>query len=392
MAIVSVPKPAFMNSDELNIFEQTVIRFLEQNAGAQETAKWRRDGYVDREVWKKAGAAGLLGLSVPDDYGGGGGDFRHEVIVMQQLGLQHALNFAIPLHNAVIAPYLVQYGSEEQKQRWLPGVCSGDTILSVAMTEPSAGSDLQGMRTTARRDGDHYVINGQKTFISNGLQSSIVLIAAKTDASAGARGISLFVVEVDAVQGFERGRLLHKLGQEGRDTTELFFSDMRVPAANLLGGVEGRGFGMLMEKLPQERLVIAWQAMAMIEAALEATVSYVRERQAFGKQIMDFQNTQFTLADLKTQATVAKVFMIHCTELLLAGKLDAATASMAKLSVTEAQGRIIDQCLQLFGGYGYMLEYPIAQAYIDSRVRRIAGGSSEIMREIIGRDIFDKKK
>ncbi len=387
MAIVSVPKPAFMNSDELNIFEQTVIRFLEQNAGAQETAKWRRDGYVDREVWKKAGAAGLLGLSVPDDYGGGGGDFRHEVIVMQQLGLQHALNFAIPLHNAVIAPYLVQYGSEEQKQRWLPGVCSGDTILSVAMTEPSAGSDLQGMRTTARRDGDHYVINGQKTFISNGLQSSIVLIAAKTDASAGARGISLFVVEVDAVQGFERGRLLHKLGQEGRDTTELFFSDMRVPAANLLGGVEGRGFGMLMEKLPQERLVIAWQAMAMIEAALEATVSYVRERQAFGKQIMDFQNTQFTLADLKTQATVAKVFMIHCTELLLAGKLDAATASMAKLSVTEAQGRIIDQCLQLFGGYGYMLEYPIAEMYKDARGYRIYGGTSEIMKLLIARSL-----
>jgi acyl-CoA dehydrogenase len=254
------------------------------------------------------------------------------------------------------------------------------------MTEPSAGSDLQGMRTTARREGDVYILNGQKTFISNGKQASLVIVAAKTDASAGARGISLFVVEPDKAAGFERGRLLHKLGQEGRDTTELFFHDMAVPVENRLGE-EGRGFAMLMEKLPQERLVIAWQAMAMMESALELTVAYTRERKAFGKPLFDQQNTQFVLAGLKTQAATAKAFLYYCTEQLLAGTLDAATASMAKLAVTEAQGRVIDECLQLFGGYGYMLEYPIAEMYKDARGYRIYGGTSEIMKLLIARSL-----
>ncbi|HET8880876.1 MAG TPA: acyl-CoA dehydrogenase family protein [Solimonas sp.] len=387
MSVLSLAKPAFMQIDELNIFERAVARFLDVHATPADTARWRADGAVPPALWRQAGDAGLLGVSVPAEYGGAGVDFRYDVIVMEQLGYKHALNFAVPLHNAVIVPYLVQYGSDAQKRQWLPKAVSGEAILAVAMTEPSAGSDLQGMRTTARRDGDRYLINGQKTFISNGLQASIILVAAKTDAGAGARGISLFVVETDKVEGFERGRLLHKLGQEGRDTTELFFRDVAVPADNLLGGVEGRGFAMLMEKLPQERMVIAWQAMAMMEAALDMTVRYAHERKVFGKPLFEMQNTQFVLADLKTQAALAKTFLYYCTEQLLAGTLDAATASMAKLAVTETQGRVIDQCLQLHGGYGYMLEYPIAEMYKDARGYRIYGGTSEIMKLLIARSL-----
>lgn len=381
-----IKKPAFMQDDELGMFESLVGRFLDDHAKPQQTASWRAEGAVAKSVWRSAGAAGLLGLCVPVEYGGAGADFRYEIVLMEQLGYRHALNLAIPLHNAVIAPYLVQYGSQEQKQRWLPGAVTGETILAVAMTEPAAGSDLQGMRTTARRDGDRYIINGQKTFISNGLQASVVLVAAKTDAGAGSRGISLFVVDTREVEGFERGRLLHKLGQEGRDTTELFFRDMAVPAGNLLGS-EGNGFKMLMEKLPQERLVIAWQAMAMMEAALDLTIRYTRERKVFGKPLFELQNTQFKLAELKTQAAVSKAFLYYCTGQLLAGTLDAATASMAKLAVTEAQGRVIDECLQLHGGYGYMLEYPIAEMYKDARGYRIYGGASEIMKLLIARSL-----
>jgi acyl-CoA dehydrogenase len=255
------------------------------------------------------------------------------------------------------------------------------------MSEPGAGSDLKGLKTSARRDGDHYVLNGQKTFISNGLHASLIVVAAKTDPAAGAKGISLFVVETESVTGFARGRLLNKMGQEGRDTTELFFTDMYVPAANLLGGVEGQGFRMLMQKLPQERLVIAWQAMGMIEAALIATLDYVRLRHVFGKPLLDIQNTQFKLAECKTQATVAKAFLYNCTERLLEGTLDSATASMAKYWITEAQSRIIDECLQLFGGYGYMLEYPIAEMYKDARAYRIYGGANEIMKLLIARSL-----
>ena len=385
MPVLNVARPPVMDTEELRIFQETADRFLDEHASSADTARWRIDGVVNKETWLKAGSAGLLGLSIPEIYGGAGADFRYEAVLIERLGVKHALNFALPLHNAVVAPYIVQYGSEEQKQRWLPGAVTGETILAVAMTEPTAGSDLQGMRTTARRDGNHYVINGQKTFISNGLLSSLIIVAAKTDGSAGAKGISLFVVETEKADGFSRGRVLDKLGQEGRDTSELFFSDMRVPADNLLGGVEGRGFTMLMEKLPQERLVIAWQAMGMIEAALDVTLAYVRERRAFGRAVIDFQNTQFKLAECKTQATIAKVFLYHCTERLLAGTLDAATASMAKYWITEAQAKIIDECLQLFGGYGYMLEYPIAEMYKDARGYRIYGGTNEIMKLLIAR-------
>lgn len=376
-----------MDTDELRMLQDAADRFLDDHASAAASAKWREQGYVDRETWSAAAEAGLLGVGIPEAYGGAGADFRYDALLIERLGIKHALNFALPLHNAVVAPYIVDYANEEQKQRWLPGAVSGENILAVAMSEPGAGSDLQAMRTTARREGDSYVINGQKTFISNGYHANIIVVAAKTDVAAGAKGISLFVVETEKVEGFERGRLLDKLGQEGRDTAELFFSDMRVPAENLLGGSEGQGFRMLMSKLPQERLVIAWQAMGMIEAALALTVDYVKQRQAFGKTLFDLQNTQFKLAECKTQATVAKTFLYHCTEKLLKGELDASTASMAKYWITEAQGKIIDECLQLFGGYGYILEYPIAEMYKDARAFRIYGGANEIMKLLIARSL-----
>jgi acyl-CoA dehydrogenase len=387
MTAIDIPRPAFMDFEELRIFEGIVDRFLDEHASPPETARWRSDGAVHQDVWLKAGEAGLLGVSIPEAYGGAGADFRYEALLIERMGLKHALNFAIPLHNAVVAPYLVQYATEDQKRCWLPDVVTGKAILAIAMTEPGSGSDVQAMKTTARRDGGYYVVNGQKTFISNGLHASLIIVAAKTDAAAGARGISLFVVDTAKVEGFSRGRLLKKLGQEGRDTTELFFNDMRVPAEHLLGGVEGRGFAMLMNKLPQERMVIAWQAMGMIEAALGVTLAYVHERRAFGSPVIEFQNTQFVLAECKTQATIAKVFLYHCTEQLLAGRLDAVTASMAKYWITEAQAKIVDSCLQLFGGYGYMLEYPISEMYKDARGYRIYGGSNEIMKLIIARSL-----
>jgi acyl-CoA dehydrogenase len=387
MTALDVARPPFMDSDELRIFEGAVDRFLDEHATPNDTARWRHEGAVDKEVWLKAGKAGILGVSIPEAYGGAGADFRYEALLIERMGLKHALNFALPLHNAVVAPYLVHYADEEQKRRWLPGVITGETILAIAMTEPGSGSDVQAMKTNARRDGGYYVINGQKTFISNGLHASLIVIAAKTDATAGAKGISLFAVETHKAEGFSRGRLLKKLGQEGRDTTELFFTDMRIPAENLLGGVEGRGFSMLMNKLPQERMVIAWQAMGMIEAALAVTLAYVHERHAFGAPLIEFQNTQFKLAECKTEATIAKVFLYHCTQQLLAGTLDAATASMAKYWITETQARIIDVCLQFFGGYGYMLEYPIAEMYKDARGYQIYGGSNEIMKRIIARSL-----
>ncbi|MES2272284.1 MAG: acyl-CoA dehydrogenase family protein [Pseudomonadota bacterium] len=387
MAAFDLPRPAFMGDEEIGMFESMVDRFFDENADAVARQRWRDQGFVEQDVWRKAGAAGILGVSIPEAYGGSGLDFRYDALVMERQGIKHALNFAFSLHTTVVAPYIYNYATPEQCNRWLPGVISGDTLLAVAMTEPGAGSDLQGMRTSARRDGDHYVINGQKTFISNGHACGLVVVAAKTDPAAGAKGISLFAVEVDKTEGFERGRLLHKLGQEGRDTAEIFFNDMRVPTENLLGGVEGRGFGMLMEQLPKERLVIAWQAMGMIEAALELTVAHTKDRRMFNGTLFDQQNTKFKLAECKTKATVAKAFLYHCTEQLLQKKLDASTASMAKLFVTETQAFVIDECLQLFGGYGYMLEYPIAEMYKDARAFRIYGGASEIMKLLIARSI-----
>ncbi len=387
MSVLQLKKPAFLDNDELAMLETMTGRFIERHATDQDVQRWRENGTVDRDLWLKAGEAGLLGVSIPAEYGGGGGDFRHEVVLMEQLGLRGVQGFALPLHNAVVAPYITSYGTEEQKKKWLPKVASGETVLAVAMTEPGAGSDLQGIKASARRDGGHYVINGQKTFITNGLHASLVIVACKTSRDAGAKGVSLIVVETDRVEGFERGRLLDKLGQEGRDTTELFFNDVRVPAENLLGGAEGVGFEQLMQKLPQERLVIAWQSMASMERALAVTLDYVKQRKAFGKRIIDFQNSQFKLAECKTEATIAKVFLHHCTERLLEGTLDTATASMAKYWISEACGKLVDECLQLHGGYGYMLEYSIAQLYKDVRINRIYGGANEIMKLLIARSL-----
>lgn len=387
MGVLDVAKPAFMAEEDIAIFHDAVGKFFDEHAPEAVVATWRKNHVVDRDMWTKSGAAGLLGLSIPEEYGGAGGDYRHEVVLMEQLGLKGVDGFGISLHNAIVMPYILEYGSEEQKQRWLPRLATGELVGAIAMTEPGAGSDLQGIKTTAKLVGNQYVINGSKTFITNGQTANLIIVVVKTDPEAGARGTSLIIVETDGADGFERGRNLDKLGHEAQDTSELFFNDVKVPTENLLGGDEGRGFFQLMGQLPQERLNIAVQGMATIERALELTIAYVKERKAFGKAIIDFQNTQFVLAECKTEATVARVFTNHCIEQHLAGKLDASTASMAKYWVSDLENKIVDRCLQLFGGYGFMNEYPIARMYRDSRVQRIYGGTNEVMKILIARTL-----
>ncbi len=371
---------------ELTLFRETVRRFFATEVVPHITA-WRKAGMVAREAWRRAGAAGLLCASMPAEFGGGGGNFRHEAILIEELAAIGFGDFAISLHNAIIAPYLLHYGTETQKHRWLPRMASGDMVAAIAMTEPDAGSDLQAIRTTARRVGDTYVLNGQKTFISNGQLADLVIVAVKTRIDAGAKGISLIAVETQDAPGFRRGRNLEKIGKHAQDTSELFFDDVVVPAENLLGGEPDRGFAQLMQQLPQERLVIAVGAVAAMEAALAETIAYVRSRRAFGKTLMEFQNTRFVLAEAKTTTQVARVFVDDCIARLLAGTLDVGTAAMAKYWTSEMQGKVIDSCLQLFGGYGFMAEYPIAQRYTDARVQRIYGGSNEIMKELIARGL-----
>jgi acyl-CoA dehydrogenase len=387
MPVLDVERPACMAEEDLNIFRDAVGRFFDEHATQEDNARWRANGVVDRDLWTKAGAAGLLCLSMPEEYGGAGGDYRHEVIFIEAMYGRGVDGFGASLHNAIVAPYILHYGTEEQKRRWLPRMATGELVGGIAMTEPGAGSDLQGVRTVARRDGDSFVINGQKTFITNGQTANLICVVCKTDVAQGARGVSLIFVETDHAAGFERGRNLHKLGLEAQDTSELFFNDMRVPAENLLGGDEGQGFFQLMNQLPQERLNIAVQGIATIERALGETIAYVKQRKAFGKALIDFQNTQFKLAECKTEATVARVFVNWQIEQHLAGKLDAAKASMAKYWVTDLENKIIDECLQLFGGYGFMDEYPISRMYRDSRVQRIYGGTNEIMKVLISRTL-----
>ena len=383
---LEVPKAKWRDDEELDIFSDAVAQFMEKECKPH-VEKWRENGIVDRDVWYKAGEMGLLVPSCPEEYGGVGGDFRHDAIIIEQLEWQGIAGFGIGLHNAIVAPYLISYGSEEQKQRLLPKMLSGELVTAIAMTEPGAGSDLQNIKTTAKKDGNGYVINGSKTFITNGQTANLVFVCAKTDPTLGAKGISIFMVETDEVEGFERGRNLKKIGQPAADTSELFFNDVKVPASALLGPEEGQGFIQLMQKLPQERHMIGLQGMGMIERALTETIAYVKQRKAFGGTIMDFQNTQFKLAECKTEATVAKVFMDHCTELLLQDKLDAATASMSKYWVSDLQCKIIDECLQLHGGWGYMDEYPIGQMHQDARVQRIYGGANEVMKMLIARTL-----
>lgn len=382
---LNVPPPAWM-SEELALFDDAVGRFM---AGELEPLadQWEEAGIVERETWLRCGEQGLLLASAPEAYGGGDGSFAHEAVIIEQSGRRGLDAINLCVQSAIIAPYITQYGSEAQKQAWLPALARGEIIASIAMTEPGAGSDLQGMRATYRADGDDYVINGQKIFITNGILADLVLVACKAAGSDGAKGISLIFVEPAKVEGFRRGRKLDKIGLRGQDTAELFFDEVRVPRANLLGVSEGQGFYQMMDKLAQERLVVALQSMAMIERALALTLEHVRERKAFGKRVLDFQAVQFQLAEWKTQATVAKVFCHHCVEQHLQARLDATTASMAKYWLSELQGQIVDGCLQLFGGYGYMNEYPIARMYRDARVSRIYGGTNEIMKLLIARSL-----
>jgi len=383
--VLNAGTPAWMN-DELTMLDDAFARFLEREI-APDYEAWVEAGCVTRAAWEKTGAGGFLCSGMPEEYGAAGGTFAHESVIIRRLGLAGFDHFGIALHSAIVAPYIKHYGSQEQKERWLPKLASGEMIGAIAMTEPGAGSDLQAIRTSAVRDGNHYRISGAKTFITNGQLANLIIVVAKTDPAAGSKGVSLFVLETEGAEGFRRGRNLDKLGFKGNDTSELFFDDVRVPADALIGPEEGRGFYQLMEQLPQERLLVAVQAMAAIERALTLTLDYVKERQAFGKRVLDFQNTQFKLAELKTEATIGQVFVNDCIARHVAGELDGTTASMAKYWTTDLQSKVMDECLQFFGGYGYMNEYPISRLYADARVQRIYAGTNEIMKVLIARSL-----
>jgi acyl-CoA dehydrogenase len=374
-----------MLAEELSLTRQTARRFVEREV-VPHCEDWRAQGRVDPAAWRAAGAAGLLCASVPQAYGGIGGDFRHEVVIIEELARVAFLDFAIPLHNGIVAPYLVQYGTEAQKRRWLPRLATGELIGAIAMTEPDAGSDLRAMTTRARLDGDHYVLSGQKTFITNGQIGNLICVAAKTDPTLGGKGISLLMLETERAEGFRRGRALKKVGMTAQDTSELFFDDVRVPVENRLGA-EGEGFAMLTGQLPQERLIIAVQAIATIETALAHTIGYVKERKAFNKHLIDFQNTRFRLAEAKSEAEIARVYVDQCVARLVEGELDGASAAIAKWWVTDRLGSILDLCVQLHGGNGYMLEYPVARMWADARAYKIYGGTNEIMKELIARTL-----
>jgi alkylation response protein AidB-like acyl-CoA dehydrogenase len=387
MSVLDVPAPAFMQDPDIQTFADSVARFFEREAPAERVAGWRAAGQVEREFWRQAGQAGLLGVSVPVEYGGAGGDFRHDIVLIEQCQRKGVDGFAVGLHNVIITPYVQAHGTEEQRRRWLPRLVSGERVTAIAMSEPGAGSDLGAIRTTAVRDGGGYRINGSKTFISNGQIADFVVVVAKTDPSAAHKGVSLLVVETDEAKGFARGKKLDKIGHNAQDTSELFFNDVWVPAENLLGMEEGKGFYQLMAELPRERLIMAISGVVSMEIALETTIEYVKSRKAFGQRVIDFQNTQFKLAECKAQATVAKVFVNDCIDKVLQGKLDGTTSAIAKLWVTDTECRVIDECLQLHGGYGYVNEYPIAQLFRNSRVQRIYGGTNEIMKVLIARTL-----
>lgn len=375
--------------EELHIMRAAVRKFIEKEF-VPHTDKWEKQGFVDRDAWFKAGQAGILCASIPEQYGGGGGNFKHEMVLVEELSYANVTGFGNSVHSGIVAHYINAYGTDEQKDNWLPKMASGELVTAIAMTEPGTGSDLQAVSTTAIKQGDHYLLNGQKTFLTNGQTAELICVVAKTDPSEGGKGISLIMLETANVEGdggFSRGRNLDKLGLKAQDTSEIFFTDVKVPAENLLGGVEGKGFIQLMQQLPQERVIIAAGACAAIEKALRLTAEYVKERKAFGKRILDFQNTQFKLAERFTEAKIARVFVDDCAMKLAEGKLDDATASMAKWWTTQKQCEIVDECLQFFGGYGYMMEYPIAKMYADSRIQKIYGGSNEIMKLLIAREI-----
>lgn len=379
-----IPRQRTVLTAEHEMFRTQVRRFVEREI-APHHREWERVGLVPREVWRKAGEQGLLCTMLPEEYGGAGGDFGHAAVVLEELARVNASGVAFQLHSDIVVPYFSTYASEARKREWLPKMASGEMITAIAMTEPGMGSDLKAVRTSARRDGDHWVINGQKTFISSGQNCGIVIVVCKTDPEAGRRGISLIAVE-EGTPGFTKGRNLEKIGMHAQDTSELFFEDVRVPLDNLLG-VENRGFYQLMHQLPQERLIIAVRAATSMETMLEKTIAYARERQVFGQAVFDFQTHRFTLASAKAEIGMYRVYLDDCLGRHMRGELSAEEAAAAKLLGTEMQNRLLDAFLQIHGGYGYMAEYEIGRAWADARVGRIYGGSSEVMKEIIARTL-----
>ncbi|HMS80464.1 MAG TPA: acyl-CoA dehydrogenase family protein [Burkholderiaceae bacterium] len=379
---MTFPRSVFREDHEQ--LRETVRRFLERECLPRQ-AQWDRDGRVDRETWLKAGREGLLCTTLDPEWGGAGGDFGHSAVIVEELARSGVSGLGFGLHSDIVAPYIARLGTTEQKRRWLPSCARGETLLAIAMSEPGAGSDLKAIRTTARRDGDHYVIDGAKTFISNGLNCDLVVVVAKTDPEAGAKGVSLILVEADR-PGFRKGRKLEKMGQEAADTAELFFDSVRVPLANRLGE-ENKGFAYLMQELAQERFVIAIGAAAKLEAMLDETIRYTKERIVFGKPLFDFQNTRFKLAEIKARATAVRMMVDTYLGEHMRRKLTVEEGAIAKLHATEELGRCLDELLQLHGGYGYMMEYPICRAFVDSRVNRIYGGTSEVMKELISRHL-----
>lgn len=372
-------------SPDLEDFRDAVKRFIDAEIVPHQE-RWKQQQYVDRSVWNKAGEMGMLLADIPEQYGGSGGSFAHQCVVFEELASAGDSAFGIHVH-AIVAHYLLNQGTEAQKEKYLPKLASGAMVAAIAMSEPGAGSDLKGIRSTALADGDAYLLNGSKTFISNGYLADLIVVVCKTDPAAGAKGISLLLLETKDCPGFRVGRILEKIGQKGQDTCELFFDNVRVPLANIVGGVEGKGFVQLMSELPYERTILGVGGVAVIERALRLTIAHTRERKAFGQALIEMQNTRFVLAEIKTEATIARTFIDRCIVDMIEGRMDAELASMAKYWISDLQCKIIDQCLQLFGGYGYMLEYPIAQMYVDARVQKIYGGANEVMKEIIARSL-----